>query len=407
MKLNIHSYNLFYLFICIIWIPVQRYYLHVDGGARSIMVLSLIAVILNYSTFFHRKDLFRSTPFVCWTLLVAFSFINSMVKGFSSEKGTLNFILGNFLLPYVFLVTAIIELDYDQNRCLKIVLIAQLIYIFLGFTNISVAIGERSVDEELGNMLPLTATGLMFVVGVLLCNHQLKGGWLTFGIITTFVITIIVGTATRKALGATVLAFTGVILGYTKKFNLKTLLLLVIFTIVLYKGMDYILESTLIGERLASSSETFDVPLSSNPKVNSFLMTVLGDRTLQYYMVFQMFSQHPVTGVGLNNYMSLTQSENRLHTEYMVQLFENGLIGISLLIVFYIALFNGLNKKRKTGENNMMYLFGILMVLFLNLTAWTYNMHYIMIIYAIIISYVHSTPIHNENSHSSPQKQLQ
>ena len=84
--------------------------------------------------------------------------------------------------------------------------------------------------------------------------------------------------------------------------------------------------------------------------------------------------------------MDATSLELRLHTEYMVQLCENGIIGFALLMLFYYQLLKGLWKKHKDGYSTAMCLGGLLMVLFLNLSTWTYNLHIAMIIYALLIT---------------------
>ncbi len=406
-RLNKNTYNLFYLFVCIIWTPLQLYYLHVDGAARTIMLLSIIALLLNYSSFHNHRNLFHSTQFVCWTILVVFSFINSMAKGFEAENGFLIYIWGEFLSPYIFLLIAILEINHDTNRCLKIILIAQLLYLIIGGTHFSGGAFDRFSAVGIGNLLPLMGASCVFIAGLLFCNRQLKGGWITYGLILVVVLYIIIMAATRKALGAVVLAVAGMVLGRSKKVNIQSMILVALFALIVYWGMGFLIENTLIGQRIVSSSEEYDVPLSSNPTINSFLMTLLGDRSIMYYMGSQIFHQHPITGIGLNNFSKISQIGIRLHTEYMVQICENGLVGFSLLIIYYLTLFRGLNKKRKKGNNIFVYLFGLLMILFLNLTAWTYNMNYIMIIYSVLIFYINSTTIKYENSYSPPQRQLQ
>jgi hypothetical protein len=80
----------------------------------------------------------------------------------------------------------------------------------------------------------------------------------------------------------------------------------------------------------------------------------------------------------------------RLHTEYMVQLCENGIIGFSLLISVYVFLLRKLILKILGGDSMViMGLFGLLALLFLNITAWTYCQQYAMIFYALSIDYAY------------------
>ena len=88
--------------------------------------------------------------------------------------------------------------------------------------------------------------------------------------------------------------------------------------------------------------------------------------------------------------MQVQQSPVRIHSEYIVQLCENGLVGFVLLMLFYIMLFVGLFRKGRRGENIIFYLFALYTVLFLNLTAWTYNSDVVMLFYAVLITEVYS-----------------
>ena len=123
-----------------------------------------------------------------------------------------------------------------------------------------------------------------------------------------------------------------------------------------------------------------------NEKLNDFLMIALGDRAIQYVGGFEVFREHPVFGIGIGNYMTYTKTDYRLHTEYMVQLCENGLVGFILLLLFYISVFRGRKRIRAYDRNFYILLcFGLLAVLFIDFTSWTYDMNYIMSIYGVMI----------------------
>lgn len=387
LKLNIHSYNLFYLFFCVIWSPLQMVYLHIDGANRTLITITIITLLLNVSTI-RKTKLFKSSAFVCWFILVFYTFVNYFIRGVYVGGVAFSFFFINTLLPLVCLLILIIELKDNEIKCLKVFMIAQLIYVLIGATHISFVQFDRSGSEELGNALPTMASGLVFTTGLLLCKHHLKGGWWSFVLIVALAIYICVVTATRKAFGGVFIIVIGVLLGYYRKINIKTMLLLFIASIVVYVGVDWVIDNTYLGERILENSDNLDYPLVSNPKINALLMKVLGDRSVQYYTGLQIYHEHPVFGIGLNNFSDVSQQSIRLHTEYIIHLCENGFVGFCLLMLYYFLLFKGLNNKRKDGYNSFIYLFGLLYVLFLNLTAWTYNSLLVMFIYANIICYI-------------------
>lgn len=384
-------YNLFYLFFFIIWTPIQRLYLHVDGAGRMIMILSIIAVVSNISSFISTKKIFNSSAFVCWTLLIVYSMVNSAIKGFSSEYGLLEFYRSNYLDLYVLLMVSIVEFVRDKYRCLHIVLYALLLYIVLGTMHLNIEIGERASVEELGNALPTRAAACAFFASVLYREKKLKGDLVVLFSIIAFALFIIIVSGTRKALGVLGLVLVGLILSNTKKLDFSKVFFISISFLALYFGLRLIFDSTLIGERIVTSSDHFDVTLVNNKTINKILMVLLADRAMQYYIAISLLYIYPITGIGLLNFMEIGQFEYRLHSEYMTQLCENGIIGFSLLVLFYFFMIRGFIIKRKQGSNVSMYLFGLFAILFLNFTSWSYNMDYIMIIYALFMTEIYSS----------------
>lgn len=88
MKQTLKSYNLFYLFACLIWPPFRLYILKADGAGRIILILSIIAILLNLTEFWKNKKLYVKPAFLCWSLLLCYSIWNVFTKGFSTEYST-------------------------------------------------------------------------------------------------------------------------------------------------------------------------------------------------------------------------------------------------------------------------------------------------------------------------------
>lgn len=391
-----HKFNIFYLFLCIIWRPLQMYYLHVDGAGRTVLALSVLAIVWNFQAFWREADALRSPAFLCWMALVAFSIVNSMVKGFESEFGALSFFKTNYIVPFTFLYVLVLELSNDVGTTLKTLFYALLTYVLLGLANIinlsgmSFGFDERMAAEGLENLLPLHATCLVFVVGILNSRQRLSNTVLWAVVILAFVVSLLSGT--RKAFGAIIILLVGIMLhnGQTDGRSIGYYLRLALFFAVLYWGLGFVMDHTMIGERLAGTAEQSSAELTGNESANAILNTLLGDRAIMYEMGFAVFLTSPWTGIGITNFMPVTGYPLRLHTEYMVQLCENGIIGFSLFMLFFYLLIKKLLKRRRMGEDIMLMMFGLFAVMFLNLTAWTYCTTFGMIYYGIIIAYAYS-----------------
>ena len=84
-------------------------------------------------------------------------------------------------------------------------------------------------------------------------------------------------------------------------------------------------------------------------------------------------------GIGLENYQAVAHFKWRLHTEYIVQLAENGIIGFILYICFYVNIIKRCVKyvhDRFVGSYIWVIMGGIISILFIALTAWTYSMSF-------------------------------
>lgn len=384
-------YNIFYLFFCIIWPPLQMYYLGVDGAGRTILALSIPALLCNVLSLGHQKNILRSPAFICWIILVAFSIVNSLMKGYSAESGSLAFFKTNYIAPFVFFYVLILELERDYTNCLRVLFYALLTYIFLCLGSMSLDDDERIVAEGLKNLLPLHSTCLVFVGGLLYRNRNLSAVLFYFIVLLAIVVTMLSGT--RKALGAIIILLTGIIInnGDNEKRSIGYYARLIFFFVILYWGVGFIMDNTMIGSRLAGTAEQSTVELVGNKKINMVLNTILGDRAIQYELGYLTFLKHPWTGIGLTNFMSVTGYPYRLHTEYMTQLCENGIIGFLLLMLFYFHLIRKLLVNyKKYGDDITIVLFGLLAILFINITAWTYCTIFGMIYYAIILSHAYS-----------------
>ena len=178
-----------------------------------------------------------------------------------------------------------------------------------------------------------------------------------------------------------------------------TFIFLIVGSIVLYFGIDYILHNTFAGERvLGTQNEVND--RYADFKTGTIL-DLLGDRGFMYYYSWPLFLEHPITGIGLYNYIQYSPWGMRLHTEYATQYVENGLLGFIPFISFLIILLKKLKITKKENKilnevNSIKMIFFILSsVLFSNLVLWSFDMVCVYLVYAMVAVY----PSHNSKLH--------
>lgn len=381
-------FNLLYIFVSIAWPPFQLYYLRADGAGRTLLTLSILVVIMNVIELQRYKKAFATPAFRCWMALLCYSMLNSLVKGFYSEYGALIFFNVNYVFPIVFLAIAMLELAKDKQRAMKVIWLALIIYFILGLPFMGRNLNERFEVEGLGNLYPLHLVALLYVSAILLIERNIKT-W-HFIVLAFFITIAILISGTRKAFGAEIIILLGVILNNRKRKDVWFYIKMILLGFVLLVFVRFSLSHSTVGQRIEEGAEEDNmVQLVENQRANAVLVKLLGDRAIQYELGLELFHQHFLTGIGLDNFIPVARSDYRLHTEYMVQLCENGLIGFILLVLYYVHIGKALKtaKKRTIPKVINMVSFGLFVILFFNFTAWTYNQNFAMIIYAILLTY--------------------
>ena len=163
-----------------------------------------------------------------------------------------------------------------------------------------------------------------------------------------------------------------------------------------------ILSNTLLGERL------FEAATNTNKfnTTNSKFLELMDDRAIFYIEGWLLFIENPITGIGLRNFMVDFDYEHPIHSEYMVQIAETGIIGTTLYVIFYTLIIRLILKTRKNKLNSNIFLimFGfIATILFISLTSWTYEFSRYYVIFGLIIGYSYYL-IHNRNEINTRNK---
>ena len=115
-------------------------------------------------------------------------------------------------------------------------------------------------------------------------------------------------------------------------------------------------------------------------------------RAIQYVNGLEVFYDNNITGIGLNNYKQFDEWNLVLHSEYLVQLVENGLIGFSLYIIFILSIINKLLKLRKIQaikKESQIYLLYYFCLIILSFGTWTYSIILFWIIISLSIRFIY------------------
>lgn len=389
-KITIDSaINLSYLAFLIVWQPIKLLTIQVDGKGRIPFVLTFVVLLFNLLSDKKVRQLMTAKPFIIWFVWLLYAFVNMMIVGYHYSQNTpLFYLVNNLFTPFLALVLTCRECLKNRKRVLKILTCSLALYCVLGFFFMDVVRSDSENMLSLGNLLAINGSFLIY----LLCagrNERIMSG-ITFIITTLLVLLMIISTATRKAFGVAMilLAFYGIsIVGK----NSKRTIVVLILALAAYFSVDYMMDHTYLGERFSNPGEFAEENIEFDTD-NKFLQFV-GDRAPHYIYGWELFKQHPVTGIGLYNFMHYSRYDERLHTDYMVQLTENGIVGIILFAFYYLWYIFNLNKLRKVPGHRGDAIMGfgwIAGLLFLGITAWTYDIVTVFMCSGIVASYIYS-----------------
>lgn len=395
------SINYIYIAYVVLWPLISTLFLPIDAAGRMYMILASTAIIFNIN-----KKLFIFTikrapiaTWFCWGIYVAIAWL--VIGKNSTNLNNYEFVFLKIFLPLISMIISCYETYKNPRKFLVFLLCLYFTYSLIGvlFEQGSDVAWERG-GMLLGNSLPLTTVCTCFIASV--C--EVKGWIKRYMLFVCFAIAIvsILTTATRKAFLALFIIIFFWYLAKNNKFNIGSILKLSLLTIVIYYVAMIILNNTLLGERL------FEAAMNTNPynTTNNKFLDLLDDRAIFYIEGWLLFLKNPITGIGLRNFMVDFDFPHPIHSEYMVQIAETGIIGTTLYVIFYILIIRLILKTRKNKLNSNIFLIMlgfIATILFISLTSWTYEFSRYYVIFGLVIGYSYYL-IHNRNEINTRNK---
>lgn len=375
--------NTLYLGYIILWPLIYNFILPVDGAGRIYMLLTVVALMMNIPNVRFRK-LFFNPVILLWFIWIIYSSLNFIRIGIKPQGGIsfFTFFVIYLILPWMSMWITTYEARVRPRYILNTLLIYFSIYVFCGFI---FQIGGGSANERggaiLGNMLPLISLCLLFLSCIAYNLKSIK----VYSLISVIILTTatIFMVATRKAFLGEIIILLAFAISRVPRITFKSLSKLILVCLIAYFIFSVFLENSVLGERftnIENDAERYNT-------TDSFLLSLLGDRAYFYITGWELFLTKPLFGIGLNNYMSVTHYPMPIHSEYMVQLTENGLIGFLIYVIFMIS-FSKKCFKSKVKPLKRLYVGWLLCIIFLSFTTWTYDMPQYFMLFGIITAYV-------------------
>ena len=281
---------------------------------------------------------------------------------------------------FMWLVVYLSQVNFDKT--IWILFIGFYLYTLLCFFNESMSASERLGGVINANTIGLNAFFATAFALFLYVRKKIKLLSLVILLILPFFVAI--QTGSRMTLGASLFIIAGTFIVSRDKKNILSLIagifILVVIAIITY----YILEHTLVGERLAGTS----TQVEGGQLETGTILDLFGDRGFQYYVSWPYFLDNLVTGIGLRHWAEDGPTGYVCHSEYLTMYLENGLIGIALYAAFYYQIIKRLLQRKAatagTDKNIFKYLLlTFIALLFINSVLWSFDALGFFAVYAL------------------------
>lgn len=391
MKITNRYFNptSFAIFILIIWDALKAY---LQLSAPLIQAAILIPVILL--GVFHNlnnnllKTVF-SRPAIFWLLWIIYALINTFLITGRYYEDNLFVFVSSVVIAFL-LFCFIIASTSNTADLINVLIFSYSVRLLLSFVFDIIGYGAYEDIARFGVEFNanVIAFGALFLI---LLTILRKAGFNSFRIIDyamilTAVATIILTASRKNYISLIVIAF-GYIYIFRSKDFIKNTVKVIAFILILVVFINWTLKNTEMGNRLINVYEK---------AVYAEQIEKMFDHRMGYYIYgWQIFKDNPINGIGLRNYPHVNRSPHVLHTEYMVQLTECGLIGAFLFVLFYGYIIKWLfliRRKiipyRKITETNLLFML-TMFILFLN--TWIYNLPVMWVLIALSVRFIQET----------------
>ena len=372
-------------FIVLLWAPLNRWVIGIDGAGRIPLALLLLACILLGSKI---GTVSLKKPLTIYIVFAFYVLINGLVhESYLNYEGNGIYVMTvNLLCPVLFLLVVSCIAYYDFDKTLKWITWSLLLYCLL-----CILFGKMSDDERLGGELNANGMAIYadFAFYCLLLQYMIgKRSLISLLIFSINPIFLIVITGSRTGFLLLVIVAVLSILLFYKRGHIGSVFLVVTIAVVLVLGFSYVMNNTVLGERLQNSA----TQMEGNKYETGTVIDKFGDRGPQFYWSWPYFLEHPVFGIGLANWRNASGFPYVLHSEWLVQYVENGLVALfTYLLFFFTLLKNAMLVSRRLYDSDKrimrILIYSLLSVFLLNFASWTYNCYCVFAFYAFVYSF--------------------
>ncbi len=321
------------------------------------IIISFAYILINDS-----KSVF-SQPLIFYLIWTLYVFANTLIKGADYWESPIYMFFSIFSSYVVLLICQYAFKRNEKALCLAII-ISLFAYIIVAARHIG--LGNLTIDERMdnenvnANALGERAATLLFFLNV--GFFQKRYGILKLLVYSIIPIVCVVLSGSRTSFGMAAIVYLPFLL--PTKLSVSQLWGRIFVFVGFYIAISWIMDNSILGERLMNTSSQ-----SSNASLETgSFWDLFGDRGYQYYISIPVIAENFFTGIGLGNFLSrVSGAFVVLHSEYLIQLLECGIVGFILYYYnYYFTIKNLVIKTVAVEERRLKYLCvcGIVAILF-------------------------------------------
>ncbi|MFQ3238490.1 MAG: O-antigen ligase [Olleya marilimosa] len=389
LKLLLDRTN-FMIFFIIIW-DTLKFYLGLDAAIYQFLILLpvlFLGLTDNISSPLFWKTI-SSRPGSVWLIWIIFALLNTFfITGFFHPNSQSPFVfISAIVITFLFFIV-IISKKYSTKSLIIVMQLAFAVRLIISFIFDSSSIQGSDTVARFGsefNSNAIAFGALFYIILMIIKKIQFnKTHIIEYAFAIVSIATILLTASKKNFLTLVFVILSYLVIKRSKNVIKNIILGFISFGLVAILGF-WTLNNTGIGTRIL---HTFEKSANAESTDKMF------DHRMSYYINgWEFFKENPINGIGLINFPYRNNSTHVLHTEYMVQLTENGIIGTSLFILFYGYIIKHLLKirisacinQRRTAE---VYLLGILVMFILFFGSWIYNNPLMWVLIALAVRFI-------------------
>lgn len=364
----------------LIYPALQRLVLSFDGAGRLYLLATIVSlpfIIMNISY------LLKDPVYDLLLVITGYMMVNGVVHGTDKDFWEWMYVV----YPVILMTLAYCNASINYYTTISCVAVSLSVSVFL-MVVLDSASTVVELDGRLGNSFNANDIGLdaAFCLVVLALCRQKDRTFKLFSVITVIIaILAIFMSMSRTALGILVVLVFAIVFRITRN-SAKYRLIYLLCSMVLLSGAWAVTQTTRLGQRLVSTSSQAE---EANYETGT-MWDIMGDRGLQYVEAAPYIANNLTTGIGLANWRKYSPRDMVFHSEYLVQLCENGIVCFIMYICFLIALLVRILRSRSWtwNLNGAFYVFVAIWIsiIFTDFMFWTYDRLCIYCVYGIILS---------------------